>query len=733
VLVAVVLLAGVAEAQPVPDRSERLLGTARLWAKVKFFHPYLAYRNIDFDAALVRAIPKVEAATTVDEYRAALAQMLDVLRDPVTRVGEPAAPPAVTPGPLLATPAPGIVLLDMAAFVAGGFDARAFRQRGADVVAAAANARVLVIDLRTGEPAWVTIAALAYFDGALPAIQQWPAQRVLEHRGWRSQEGGPSAAGYSSTFVTTGAQPAQAPRPTAPRHVVLVAGPHAALPVEALALQASGHATIVASDTLDESAIVQTAEVALPGGLTATVRLGELVWGPPRADVYAKDPRARALELAKWLASDAPPVRFGRVYASPRRNDLPALRVRDDDDHAKERYPSRELRMLAGMRVWATLDTFFPYRYLIADWDAVLRDMLPRLAAAPDRERYIELLREMGARAGDGHVSVAVAAPDPTLKRRGTIGALLRLVQGKVAVARTVDPAAAQVLATGDVIETIDGKPVAQLIADKRPITSGSTPEARDQRVVYTLAFGDENTIAKLGVRDAKGSLREVELPRTVANLRAVFEQPAGAPHWKKLPGRVGYVNMMLLTTQEVPQMLADLADTKAIVLDLRGYAAGSLFALAPRLNVKGARYGAQFLRPHVHGEPNAGDPPLRFFQEIQPVPAGTPVYAGKLVVLIDDRAISHSEHTCLFLAEAAPVTFVGSPTHGANGDITALRLPGGLRMWFTGQEVRWVDGRQLQKIGVQPQITVRPTLAGLRAGRDEVLERALAFLAKGR
>jgi C-terminal processing protease CtpA/Prc len=84
-------------------------------------------------------------------------------------------------------------------------------------------------------------------------------------------------------------------------------------------------------------------------------------------------------------------------------------------------------------------------------------------------------------------------------------------------------------------------------------------------------------------------------------------------------------------------------------------------------------------------------------------------------------------------MAEATNVTFIGSPTHGANGDITAMRLPGGLRMWFTGQEVRWVDGRQLQKVGVQPTITVRPTLRGVRAGKDEVLERALVFVKTGK
>jgi hypothetical protein len=69
------------------SRIDRLVALAKLWAAVKYFHPYLAYRdNIDWDAALVRAIPKVDAARDRVEYSAAVEGMLNELGDPVTRV-----------------------------------------------------------------------------------------------------------------------------------------------------------------------------------------------------------------------------------------------------------------------------------------------------------------------------------------------------------------------------------------------------------------------------------------------------------------------------------------------------------------------------------------------------------------------------------------------------------------------------------------------------------------------
>jgi len=98
------------------------------------------------------------------------------------------------------------------------------------------------------------------------------------------------------------------------------------------------------------------------------------------------------------------------------------------------------------------------------------------------------------------------------------------------------------------------------------------------------------------------------------------------------------------------------------------------------------------------------------------------------VVMLIDARTQSQAEHTGLFFEAACDLTYVGSASAGSNGDVTRLVLPGALELTFTGQGVRRPDGRQLQRIGLQPHIASIPTLEGLRAGRDEVLERAVSF-----
>jgi len=48
----------------------------------------------------------------------------------------------------------------------------------------------------------------------------------------------------------------------------------------------------------------------------------------------------------------------------------------------------------------------------------------------------------------------------------------------------------------------------------------------------------------------------------------------------------------------------------------------------------------------------------------------------------------------------------------------------------FTGMKVTRHDGQSAHHlIGIQPTIPMEPTIAGLRAGKDELIERAVLFV----
>jgi C-terminal processing protease CtpA/Prc len=196
------------------------------------------------------------------------------------------------------------------------------------------------------------------------------------------------------------------------------------------------------------------------------------------------------------------------------------------------------------------------------------------------------------------------------------------------------------------------------------------------------------------------------------------------------LAGDVGYVDLDRLMLAEVDEMFETVKDTRAVVFDMRGYPHGVAHAIASRLNVNAAATGVISYQNLVTAMPSAANARLAFPSTF--APAKGPLYRGKVIMLINEHTQSQAEDLALQFEAVAPTTFVGTPSAGANGDVRQLALPGWTYVSYSGYEVTHADGRQLQRIGVEPQVRVAPTVNGIRAARDEVLERALA-IARGR
>ena len=82
------------------------------------------------------------------------------------------------------------------------------------------------------------------------------------------------------------------------------------------------------------------------------------------------------------------------------------------------------------------------------------------------------------------------------------------------------------------------------------------------------------------------------------------------------------------------------------------------------------------------------------------------------------------------YVADRKLATIVGEATAGANGNVVGFVVPGGFRILFTGMRVTGHDGKTPHHLaGVKPDVSMTPTVAGLRAGRDEVLDRAVALI----
>ena len=103
--------------------------------------------------------------------------------------------------------------------------------------------------------------------------------------------------------------------------------------------------------------------------------------------------------------------------------------------------------------------------------------------------------------------------------------------------------------------------------------------------------------------------------------------------------------------------------------------------------------------------------------------------YKGKVIILVNELTQSQAEYTTMALRVAPNATVVGSTTAGADGNISVINLPGSIRTMISGIGVYYPDGTETQRIGIVPDLKIKPSLAGIRAGKDEVLEKAIELI----
>ncbi|KQR93380.1 hypothetical protein ASG01_09330 [Chryseobacterium sp. Leaf180] len=74
-------------------------------------------------------------------------------------------------------------------------------------------------------------------------------------------------------------------------------------------------------------------------------------------------------------------------------------------------------------------------------------------------------------------------------------------------------------------------------------------------------------------------------------------------------------------------------------------------------------------------------------------------------------------------------VIFVGSQTAGADGNKTSIKMTDGSELIFSGLGIYYPNGDETQRIGIQPDIFVRPTVESIRDNQDLLLLKALELI----
>jgi C-terminal processing protease CtpA/Prc len=272
----------------------------------------------------------------------------------------------------------------------------------------------------------------------------------------------------------------------------------------------------------------------------------------------------------------------------------------------------------------------------------------------------------------------------------------------------------------GDIFDNLDGTPVESLIERWAVYYADSNDAARQRDLAANLTRG---VCGPVSVKITRSG-RPVQLVATRNSFKpsaVTHDQPGDT--FRLLSPQVAYIKLSTIKAADLPAYFEKAKDTKGIVVDIRNYpsqfmpfAMGAYFATRPTPFV-------------AFTFPDLANPGAFHFGEGPMINPGPVHYSGKVAILVDETSQSQAEYTAMALRAMPNAIVVGSTTAGADGDISPIPLPGQLSTLISGLGVFYPDHRPTQRVGIVPGIVVKPTVQGIAAGRDEVLETAVHLI----
>jgi carboxyl-terminal processing protease len=399
--------------------------------------------------------------------------------------------------------------------------------------------------------------------------------------------------------------------------------------------------------------------------------------------------------------------------------------------------PAEAIRLLALFRYWNMVQYYFPCNDVMdRDWSAVLSDLIPVFRRASTDVEYHLAVAQLTASINDTHASTSSSVLS-SYWGLNSAPLQLRLVEGRSVVTRVytrlLTPGVD--LRVGDVVTHIDGALVETRRATTATWVNGSNEASLERNIHNYLVRTNAASMTLTVDRGGQAPLVFVVdcHPFSVLNPVVAEYEAQNSVLWTILPGNVGYVNMGLLPRADVPFVMAQLRFTRGIIFDIRNYPQGTLYDVSNYLNPE-ARPFVKFLEPDFDHPGSFAWTPVFVTGPGSPnawytLPAPSFTYVGRVVLLLNQETQSQAEYTAMALRTAPGAIVIGSQTAGADGNVSLISLPGGLSTYFSGLGVFYPDGRPTQRVGIVPDIDVKPSVRGLRDGRDEVLEAAIQFL----
>lgn len=403
---------------------------------------------------------------------------------------------------------------------------------------------------------------------------------------------------------------------------------------------------------------------------------------------------------------------------------------KNENAYSKMPYPDGGFRLLSLYRYWNMINYFFPYKHLIdGGWNNKLKEYLPLFINAKDELAYELAAVQLIGDIQDTHANLWGGGNKIDEWKGSNFSPLhVRFIGSELVVTDYYNEQLKKEtgLNIGDVITKINNRSIDEIVKEKSKYYPASNVPTRLRDMSTDLLRSNAKQIEiEFKSVSSNANKKTIKLyPTDSLNIFRWFRK-SNAKSYKMLPDSIGYVTLQTIKQEDISQIKNEFKNTKGMIIDIRNYPStfvpfslGSYFISSSKPFVK-------FTTGSVD---NAGE--FKFTENLE-IPAQGKSYKGKLVVLVNELSQSQAEYTAMAFRAGDNTTIIGSTTAGADGNVSTINLPGGLRTMISGIGVYYPNGKETQKIGILPDIEVKPTIKGIREGRDELIEKAVEIIKK--
>lgn len=391
-------------------------------------------------------------------------------------------------------------------------------------------------------------------------------------------------------------------------------------------------------------------------------------------------------------------------------------------------FPDNGFRLLSLYKYWNIIEYFFPNKHLTdKKWKTVLKEYIPKFINSNNELEYELAAVQLIAEVNDTHANLW-GGGDKISGLRGNNFAPFRgdFIENKFVVTDYYNPEflESNKLKIGDIITHINGRTIEFIIDSLKTYYPSSNKAAMLRDISIDLLRSSEETTELKYISQSQNKQHEITLyEKGKLNMYHWYKPNKDEKCFKILDGNIGYITLANIRNEDISEIKKTFIDTKGIIIDIRNYPSTFVpFSLGSYFMAESTPF-AKFTNGNID---NPGE--FTFTKNIE-IPNQGKTYNGKLVVLVNENSQSQAEYTAMAFRAAKNSIIVGSQTAGADGNVSQIFLPGGLRTMISGIGVYYPDGTETQRVGIIPDIEVKPTIEGIIKGKDEVLEKAIQII----